>query len=108
MAQLLELNIQDGSTVLVEVEEVASGPVTRSGRAQSAVIEAGASLEQVLGKLGPTLGSVVRQVRDTVDRPDEVQIEFAVKLSTDANVIIARAGGEANFRIALKWSSGGG
>ena len=108
MAQLLELSVQDGSTVLVEVDEVASGPVTRGGRAQNAVIEAGASLEQVLGKLGPTLSGIVTQVRNAVDRPDEVQIEFAVKLSTDANVIIARAGGEANFRIALKWSSGGG
>ena len=30
---------------------------------------------------------------------------FAPLTSTDANVIIARTGGEANFRIAMKWRS---
>jgi len=105
--QLLELSVKDGGTVLVEVEDPMTGPVTRGGRAQSAVIDAGVSLEQVLGKLGPTLHSIVAQVREAADRPDQVEIEFAVKLSTDANVIIARAGGEANFRIALRWSHGG-
>lgn len=104
MPQLLELSVKEGGTVLVEVEDPTTGPVIRSGRAQSAVIDAGVSLEQVLGKLGPTLRSIVAQVREAADRPDQVEIEFAVKLSTDANVIIARAGGEANFRIALRWS----
>jgi hypothetical protein len=37
--------------------------------------------------------------------PGEVEVEFRVKLSADSNVIFARAGGEANFRIALKWSN---
>lgn len=105
--QLLELSLNDGGTVLVEVDDPVTSPVVRGGRTQSAVIEAGASLEQVLGKLGPALRSIVAQVRDAADRPDQVEIEFAVKLSTDANVIIARAGGEANFRIALRWSHTG-
>ena len=90
--------------MLVEVEETNGGPVTRGGRVQNTVVEAGASLDEVLGRLGPTLGSLIAQVRDTVNSPDEVEIEFAVKLSTDANVIIARAGGEANFRINMKWT----
>jgi Trypsin-co-occurring domain 1 len=38
------------------------------------------------------------------DWPDEVNIEFAVKLSADANVIIARTGAEANFTISLRWT----
>lgn len=107
MSPLLQLNTQAGSTVLVEVDDAHTGAVTR-GRARDAVIEAGTSIEEVLGGLGPALTGIVRQVRDAVDRPDEVQIEFAVKLSTDANLIIARAGGEANFRVALKWTTGDG
>lgn len=105
---LVQFTNQDGSTVLVEVENLSSGPLTRGGRTESAVVEAGTSLDNVLGTLGPTLGSLVARVRGAVDSPDEVEIEFAVKLSTDANVIIARAGGEANFRISMKWSKTGG
>jgi hypothetical protein len=68
------------------------------------VIEAGSSLEQALAGLGPAIEGIVAQVRATTDWPDEVNIEFAVKLSADANVIIARTGAEANFTISLKWT----
>jgi hypothetical protein len=33
-----------------------------------------------------------------------VEVEFAVKLSADAGVIIARTGGEAHFRVLLRRS----
>jgi hypothetical protein len=37
----------------------------------------------------------------------EVKVEFAVKISADSNVIIARVCEAANFRIALRWRIGG-
>ena len=49
---------------------------------------------------------VVSELRSAADWPEQVEVEFAVKLSADANVIIARSGGEANFRVALRWSRG--
>lgn len=100
----LPLELEDGGSVLVETDEPSCGPVTRGGKPDEAVTKAGKSLEQVLGQLGPTLRGIVTQLRETADWPDQVDDEFAVKLSTDANVIIARASGEANFRIALRWS----
>ena len=58
----------------------------------------------MLGRLGPAMRGIVLQLRAAAEWPDEVEVEFAVKVSADSNVIIARAGGEANFRIALRWS----
>lgn len=104
MSELLEFKSEQGGVVLVEVEDRAAGPVTRGGRSQAAVVEAGESLERVLGQLGPLIKGIVSELRAAADWPDEVEVEFAVKVSADSNVIIARAGGEANFRIALKWS----
>jgi hypothetical protein len=78
----------------------------RGGRATEAVIEAGTSLEQVLSGLGPAVKGIVAELRSAADWPDEVEIAFGVKLSADAGVIIARAGGEANFTISMKWSRG--
>jgi Trypsin-co-occurring domain 1 len=103
MTELLNLELGKGDSILIEVEEQARGPVTR-GRPAEAATQAGESLEQVLGQLGPAVRGIVAQLRAAADWPDEVEVEFAVKLSTDANVIIARTGGEANFRIALRWS----
>jgi Trypsin-co-occurring domain 1 len=102
VARLVEFDLDQGGSVLVEVEE-GSGAVTR-GRPADAVTKAGDNLEEVMGRLGPALRGIVSQLRASADWPDQVDVEFAVKLSTDANVIIARTGGEANFRIALRWT----
>ena len=65
---------------------------------------AGQSLESVLGQIGPVMSGLMRELRSSGGWPDEMEIEFGVKLSSDANVIVARAGGEANFRITVRWS----
>ena len=106
MSSLLEFKTGTGESLLVEVDEPSGGAVTRGGRAADVVVEAGASLEQVLGRIGPAMRGIMTQIREAAERPDEVELEFGVKLSADSNVIIARAGGEANFRIALKWVEG--
>ena len=105
MSELLEFKSEQGGVVLVEVAEGPGGPVTRAGRPGAAVLEASASHERVLGQLGPI--GIVSELRSGADWRDEVELEFAVKVSADSNVIIARAGGEANFRIALRWSREG-
>ena len=106
MSSLLEFKTETGESLLVEVDGPSGGAVTRGGRTAEVVVEAGATLEQVLGRLGPAMRGIMTQIREAAERPDEVEVEFGVKLSADSNVIIARAGGEANFRIALKWVEG--
>jgi hypothetical protein len=103
MAELIEFATGDGHTVLVEVPDSPGRAVTRGRATDELVTRASDSLEDVLARLGPVMKGVVSQLRGAADWPDEVQVEFAVKLSADSNVIVARAGGEANFRIALKW-----
>jgi hypothetical protein len=106
VSSLLEFKTETGESRLGEVAEPTGRAITRGGRTAEVVVEAGASLEQVLGRLGPAMKGILSQIREAAERPDEVEIEFGVKLSADSNVIIARAGGEANFRIALKWVEG--
>ena len=107
MSQLVRMDLADGGSVLVEVEDAASGHVTR-GRAGDLVTDAGSTLENALDQLGPIVKGVVTRLREAADWPDEVTVEFSIKLSADANVIIARTAGEANFRISMSWSKGAG
>jgi Trypsin-co-occurring domain 1 len=104
MTELVEFKSEQGGVILVEAAEPAGGPVTRGGRPDAAVVEAEESLDRVVGRLGPAVKGIVSELREGGDWPDEVEVEFAVKISADSNVIIARAGGEANFRISLKWA----
>jgi hypothetical protein len=60
MSELVRFESDQGGEVLVEVAEPVDGPtggrVTRGGGRSAAVIsDAGESLEQVLGKLGPVI-----------------------------------------------------
>ena len=108
MSQLVKMDLADGGSVLVEVEDAASEHVTRGGRAEDLVTDASDTLEHALDQLGPVVKGVVSRLREAADWPDEVTVEFSIKLSADANVIIARTAGEANFRISMSWSQGAG
>ena len=105
MPELVAFTTGAGGSVLVEAVDVGGGAVTRGrGGAGEVITRAEESLGAVLGRIGPVMDGIVDALRTRSDWPDEVEVEFAVKISTDSNVIIARAGGEANFRIRLKWS----
>ena len=106
VSRLVKMDLEDGGSVLVEAAESASGsgPVTRGGRTEDLVESAGATLESALDQLGPVVKGVVSKLREAADWPDEVGVEFSIKLSADANVIIARSTGEANFKISLHWT----
>ena len=106
MTELAKFPTAGNDHILVEVESADSGRVTRSGRSQPIVREASETLEHVLAKVGPIVRGAIGELRAQADRPDEIEVEFGVKLSVDAGVIIARTAAEANFRIAFKWTAG--
>lgn len=103
MSELVEYELADGSRVLIEVEQLRTGPVTRGGRAEDVVTKAESTLEHALRRIGPVTAAAFAQLRDVAEPPDEIDIEFGVKLSADLGAIIARTGGEANFKISLRW-----
>ena len=103
MSELVEYELDDGTRVLIEVEERDTGPVTRGGRGGDLVKRADGTLEQALRRIGPVTAAAFAQLRDMAEPPDEIDIEFGVKLSADVGAIIARTGGEANFKISLRW-----
>lgn len=104
VTRVLEVPLAEGGSILVEVDEATDGPVVRGRGSAAAPPPLAESLEQVLAGLGPATRALVSQLRALTDSPHEIEVEFAVKLSADAKIIIAHAGGEANFRIVLKWA----
>jgi len=109
MSHLVEFPLEEGGSVRIEVEEPASAGSVVRGRSSpvETVTQAGESFEQALGGLGPMLAGLVERMRAAA-APTGVEVEFGIKLSADANVFVARTGGEANFRVTARWAHAGG
>lgn len=104
MTAVVDVPLAEGGSILIEVDEVTDGPVVRGRGAAANPTPLAEPLEHVLATLGPAARALVSQLRGLADSPYEIEIEFAVKLSADARIVIARAGAEANFRIVLRWA----
>lgn len=103
MKRLVEFPLQDGGSVLVEVEESdeAEGGIVRVAREGEVTVKAPQTFETALDKMKPVTSAIVSKLRDLA--PDRIQVEIGVKLSTEAGVVIASAATEANFRVTLTW-----
>jgi len=101
---LLELPLRAGGSVVVDVDEGQRGPVTRGGRREEIVIEAGQTFEDAIDRVTPAFRALVERLRDLAERPDEIEVNFGLSLSADFGAIVAKTGGQANFSVSLKWS----
>jgi hypothetical protein len=106
MTTLLDVPLADGGSFIVEVDETHARPVTRSGRTTEAVVRGGQTFEQAIERLSPAFAVLFARLRDATERPDEIEIEFGLKLNTEVGAIVARTGAEANFRVVVRWSRG--
>jgi hypothetical protein len=104
MSRLVEFPLQDGDTVLVQVDEVAAGPVTRGLGDRRLVIEhAEQTFEQAIARVQPAAQALISRLRALADSPDEVGVEFGLELSAEAGAFIAAASSTANFKVTLSW-----
>jgi hypothetical protein len=105
MKQLAEFQIQGTTdTVIVEISASAEGlvPVANPG---DIAVKVGQSLEAALQKIKPAASAVVATLKSLADSPDEIKVEFGVKLSAKAGAILASADAEANYKVTLSWKA---
>lgn len=104
MKRLVEFPLEGGSTVVVEVDESPrSGGTVRSLRAGELTEKAKESFETALEKIRPSATAIITKLRELTERPDEIGVEFGIKLSAEAGAFIASTGTEANFKVTLTW-----
>ena len=109
MKQLIEFPLEDGQTIIVEVneleEERGSRRVARGTEEEP--LKASQTFEQALSKIRPATEKVIITLRDLVQKPDEIEMEFGFSLSAGTGVIIASASTQANYRVTLRWKGEG-
>jgi hypothetical protein len=108
MKRLVEFPLDEGGSVLVEVEEPPVGPVMRGiGKDRSTLVEkADKTFEDATAAVTPAARSLITRLRSIDDPPDEVGIEFGVQLSAQTGAFIASVAGQANFKVSMTWRRG--
>lgn len=99
MKQLVEYELEDGSTIIVEVDLPESG-IERAARGDQ-IIKAKERFADVLEQIKPVAHTVFSKWGGL--SADEIGVQFGIKLGAKAGVIIASADTEANFTVSLTW-----
>ena len=103
--RLVEFPLEQGGSVLIEVDEPPAGPVTRGlGKDHPALVQqADKTFEDATATITPAARSLIARLRAIDDPPDEVAIEFGVQLSAQTGAFIASVAGQANFTVSMTW-----
>jgi len=104
MKRLIEFPLEDGTTIMVEADEPeAKGPVVRGAGPHEMTEKAEQTFEAALDKIKPAAAALITKLRDFAQPPEQVGIEFGIKLGAKAGAFIASADTEANFKVTLTW-----
>jgi len=101
----VELPLQSGGSVVFEVDDPTPDKTYRGN--QDVVGKAAESFESVIGHLKPVADALATQLSSFAHAPESVVVEFGVKVTANAGVVIAKAGGEASLKITLSWKKPG-
>jgi hypothetical protein len=86
----------------VDVDEVAGvGPERVSRRGQATVAKLDESLDEALASARPAAEAVIATFQAMT--PDELNVEFGLRLDAEAGAVFAKAGVGAHFTVSLKW-----
>jgi hypothetical protein len=107
MKRLVEFPLEGGGSIMIETDEPEfKGAVTRSGRPSEILEKAKQTFETALDRIKPAASAIVGKLRDLNEAPDEICVEFGIRLSAEAGAFVAVAGAEANYTVTLTWRKG--
>ncbi|MFJ6479962.1 MULTISPECIES: CU044_2847 family protein [unclassified Streptomyces] len=90
--------------VRVEVVETGEDGLVRVARPGQVMARASRSLGEMVTGIRPVAQSFVDGFRGMAQAPDELNLEFGLSISAEADVVISSTAAEANFKISLTWT----
>src|ERR1035438_8379430 len=99
----ITFSTDSGGTVFLEAEDgPGARPVSALGETASQAVSA---LEASLASIRSMSSTLFTNLRNGLpERPQEIELTFGIKASAElSTLIVAKAAGEANFTVKLKW-----
>lgn len=100
-----QLNLDDDESILVELKrqgrgerDIASTPTNIAQKSVEALNSAMAAIYGMSRRIVATVSQL-----PVKEKPEAVEVTFALKLTTDAKAYIVNAGSEAQITVNLKW-----
>lgn len=103
MKRLIEYDTADGNGIVIELDEPEGEGMVRASRPGEIAEKARQTFEEAVARIKPATIAIISQLRDMTVAPDEIDVEFGIKMSVKAGAIIASTDAEANFKVAMKW-----
>lgn len=105
MGTYVEYELENGATILVEIEAPQGGVVpTSRDRNGNLVHKAERRLGEALQAIRPVVSALYHGL---VDLPiEETEVTMGIKVVGEAgNLAIGKVGGEVNYSVTLKWKN---
>jgi hypothetical protein len=101
MSELVRFEGPEGSELVVEVADDTPG-LELISRREDGIVEARRQLRESLESTLPTLRSVVDAAHALA--PQEMEIDFGMKFTAEAGVVVAKTAAEGHVAIRLRWT----
>ena len=106
-SRLLRVPTDSGRDLVVEIDD--REPGYRPAKKPGAIIaDAKEQFEKSLADINAAAQSALDILRGGRLRPDEVEIEFGVRLNAEAGAVIAKSSVEGHLVVKLTWTRTGG
>jgi hypothetical protein len=110
VSKYVEFPLEGGGSIVIEsADEPARSPsgFLRSGEPGSeAANQATASFDASVESVRQSAELLVTKLRSLSAPPDELEISFSLKASSEAaSLVVGKAGSDANFGVLLRWRS---
>ncbi len=95
----IPIELDDGSVVYIQsASAMNGGEVPASGDEPRKAAEV---MEKAMGSVAKFAGETKKKLEAL--KPNEIELEFAVSVTTDMNAVIASAGAEGGITVHLVW-----
>lgn len=106
---LIAVPIDEHTKVYIEaiVDDNGNGVFSNasSGTGNRIFEKAKGYLDEKMLQIRAFVNNIVNCIENSDNKPDELEVEFAIKFSTEAGAIISSVGSEAGITVKLKWSN---
>jgi hypothetical protein len=100
--ELVQFTLPDGSSLLVEVDDQEPG-IQRASRVDDLIVQAKHSLDDALDHIRSMAILTLAKLQDLPRRPDDLEVEFGVRLNAEAGAVIAKTQAEGHLKVKLAW-----
>ena len=102
--ELVQFTLPDGSSLLVEVDDQEPG-IQRAGRVDDFIVQAKHSLDDAMDHIRAMATVTLVKLQDLPRRPDDLEVEFGVRLNAQAGAVIAKTQTEGHLKVKLTWKA---